>query len=217
MIFFISCEGETERWYFDWLRKQINGDRRTVTPVKFKFTGGSPTSFVKSNAGAYSMLDGCSFCRVQDIEDYGEYHTEKFETLLKSNKDAKSRMRKTNFYIAYSNFTFEVWIIAHKMQVPSVVHRSEYYKTINRAFDTAFRDNDEYKHEDNFKGLLAGLTLDDVINTALPECERFKKNNDIHHADKKRSLYGFDYCLNDPDTTLDDYVRVILRYAGYSV
>ncbi len=219
MTFFLSCEGYTERWYFEWLQKQINADARTLRPVNFKFTGGTPSSFAKSNAGAFtkSLLGDCLFCRVQDIEDYGEYHCRNFKDLLKSRKDAKSLMRKVDFYIAYSNFTFETWIIAHKIQVPSVIDRAEYYKTINGAYNTSFLDNDDYKHEKNFKGLLNGLCLDDVISSALPECARFKKNNVLYHSDKKRSLYGFDYYLNDPDTTVDDFVRVVLRYAGYDV
>lgn len=219
MVFYLACEGHTERWYFEWLQKQINSDPRTVNPVEFKYKNVSPSSFAKSNAGAFtkSLLGNCSFCTVRDIEDYDDFHYGKFKDLLKSNKDARSLMRKVPFYIAYSNFTFEVWIIAHKMQVPSVMHRSEYFKAINKAYDTEFLDNDDYKHEKNFKGLLKGLSLDHVIDNALAECARFKSYNAQFHADKKRSLYGFDYCLNDPDTTLDDFVRIVLRYAGYSV
>lgn len=219
MVFFLACEGYTERWYFEWLQKQINSDSRTANPVEFKYQNTTPSSFAKSNAGAFTkeLIGDCAFCTVRDIEEYDAFHYSKFKDLLKSNKDARSLMCKVPFYIAYSNFTFEIWMVAHKMQVPSVIRRSDYYKAINKAYNATFLDNDDYKHEKHFKSLLQGLKLDDVIEKALPECARFKKHNAQFHADKKRSLYGFDYYLNDPDTTLDDFVRIVLRYAGYSV
>ena len=34
MIYFLSCEGETERWYFEWLKKQINNDPRVNCQLK---------------------------------------------------------------------------------------------------------------------------------------------------------------------------------------
>lgn len=37
MIYFLSCEGETERRYFEWLKKQINNDPRTKNKVDFRF------------------------------------------------------------------------------------------------------------------------------------------------------------------------------------
>lgn len=31
--YYISCEGETEKWYFEWLQTQINNDSRTKNKV----------------------------------------------------------------------------------------------------------------------------------------------------------------------------------------
>ena len=35
MKYFISCEGDTERWYLEWLQKEINKDDRTKQKVEF--------------------------------------------------------------------------------------------------------------------------------------------------------------------------------------
>ncbi len=216
MIYFLSCEGETERWYFEWLKNQINNDSRTKNKVDIKFKKLMPSAFAKSNAGTFTkdMLNDSIFCRIQDIEDYNDEHIKKFHLLLKSTKEARQRYKKISFIIGYSNFTFEVWILAHKAKVREIVDRAYYYQEINSAYNTAFINNDDYKHENNFKNLLKQLTLDDVIHKAIPECKRFVEKCYSDNPALKRELYGFKYIHANPDTTLHDFIRSILEYAG---
>ena len=216
MIYFLSCEGETERWYFEWLKNQINNDSRTKNKVDIKFKKLMPSAFAKSNAGTFTkdMLNDSIFCRIQDIEDYNDEHIMKFHLLLKSTKEARQRYKKISFIIGYSNFTFEVWILAHKAKVREIVDRAYYYQEINSAYNTAFINNDDYKHENNFKNLLKQLTLDDVIHKAIPECKRFVEKCYSDNPALKRELYGFKYIHANPDTTLHDFIRSILEYAG---
>lgn len=91
MDYFVSCEGDTEKWYLEWLQNKINEDTRTKEKVKFIFKNIMPSSFAKSNAGTFTkaMIAGTTFCRIQDIEDYSKSHIESFHNLLKSNKTAK--------------------------------------------------------------------------------------------------------------------------------
>lgn len=214
--FFISREGETEQWYFEWLQKAINGDARVKNKIEFKFKNVMPSSFSKSNANTFTkeMLNGSCFCRIQDIEDYGNDRLQKFEALLKSNKEAKKMFPKFNFSIGYSNYTFEVWIIAHRANVRAEADRKNYYKQINSAYGKSFLDNDDYKHERNFKSLLDMLTLDDVINSAIPRCEQMRRSNVVNFSHVKRSAYNFDYFLNNPDTSLHEFVKQVLLTAG---
>lgn len=216
MIYFLSCEGATERWYFEWLKKQINNDPRTKHKVDFRFRKLMPSAFAKSNAGTFlkDMLNGSIFCRIQDIEDYNKENIKKFHSLLKSTKEAKQQYKKISFIIGYSNLTFEVWILAHKSKVREIEDRAHYYQDINSAYNTSFVNNDDYKHENNFKNLLSQLTLNDVIQKALPECKRFVKKCYCDNPTLKRELYGFKYIQANPDTTLHDFVEEILKYAG---
>ena len=142
MKYFVSCEGDTERWYLEWLQSEINKDEKTKQKIEFVFKNVTPSSFAKSNNNTFTkgMIAGSTFCRIQDIEDYSEYHIKNFHALLESNKRAKQLFKGYNFYIGYSNFTFEVWIISHKAQVKSVVDRSLYYKQINSAYGENFTD-----------------------------------------------------------------------------
>lgn len=216
MIYFLSCEGETEFWYFEWLKKQINNDPRTKHKVDFRYRKLMPSAFAKSNAGTFTkdMLNGSIFCRIQDIEDYNDEHIKTFQLLLKSTKEAKQRYKKISFTIGYSNFTFEVWILAHKSKVKAIGDRAYYYQEINSAYKTSFVNNDDYKNEHNFKKLLSQLTLDDVIKKAIPECKRFVEKCYSDHSALKRELYGFKYIYANPDTTLHDFIEKILKYAG---
>ncbi len=214
--FFISREGDTEQWYFEWLQKAINNDPRTKNKVEFKFLNVTPSSFTKSNHTTFTrdMLKGSYFCRIQDIEDYGNDRINKFKELLKSNKEAKKLFPKYNFYIGYSNYTFEVWMISHKAQVKTEIDRKNYYKQINKVYKKSFLDNDDYKHENNFGTILRDLKLDDVINKAIPECKRIRNYNIENNSKFKKSDYNFDYFLCNPDTSLHEFVEHILKSAG---
>lgn len=216
MKYFISCEGDTERWYLEWLQLEINKDDRTRQKVEFVFKNVMPSSFAKSNNSTFTkgMIAGSTFCRIQDIEDYSDHNIKKFHALLESNKKAKQLFQKYNFLIGYSNFTFEVWMISHKAQVKNITDRSQYYKQINSAYCKNFTNNDDYKHEKNFASVLKTLSLDDVINNALPECKRFKTVNHQNNQKLERSMYGFKYILSNPDTTLDEFIRFVLHNAG---
>lgn len=216
MKYFISCEGDTERWYLEWLQIQINKDSRTKQKVEFIFKNVTPSSFAKSHNSTFTkgMIAGSTFCRIQDIEDYSACHIKNFHSLLASNKKAKQLFTKYNFIIGYSNFTFEVWMISHKAQVKTVTDRSQYYKQINSAYGKNFINNDDYKHEKKFDSVLKMLSLDDVIENALPECKRFKTLNYQNNPQLVRSMYGFRYILSDPDTTLDEFIKLVLHNAG---
>lgn len=215
--YYISCEGETEKWYFEWLQTQINNDSRTKNKVNLNpHKGRTPTDYAKSIRGAYAATSGRCKCfyRVQDIEDYNDYHINKLHELCENTKKARSITKNCEFAIAYSNFTFEVWIIAHKLQVPSIIDRIKYYEHINRAFGFKFKDNDEYKKEANFKKLLDVLTLDEVIEHALPECARIRENNEMFYKNYERQYKGLTYYLHNPDTNIDELIRSILQDAG---
>lgn len=97
MIYFLSCEGETERWYFEWLKNQINNDSRTKNKVDIKFKKLMPSAFAKSNAGTFTkdMLNDSIFCRIQDIEDYNDEHI-KIEVLICMHESNATYAEATN-------------------------------------------------------------------------------------------------------------------------
>lgn len=48
-----------------------------------------------------------------DVESTSPVHTEKFHSILKEMKEAKTQ-KNIRYHLGYSNFTFELWIVLHK-------------------------------------------------------------------------------------------------------
>ena len=74
-----TVEGETEKWYLEWLRDQINAypERRYNVSVDPKVQQ-SPAKFYKgANKKATPELT-----HICDVESNEPYHVQKFETIL---------------------------------------------------------------------------------------------------------------------------------------
>ena len=94
-------------------------------------------------------------------------------------KEAQNIGRQIKYQLGYSNFTFELWIILHKIDFNTPLnHRSQYFSFINRAYGEQFNNLDDYKRENNFKRILKKLTIDDVR-------EAIKRAKDIMNKNKE--------------------------------
>ncbi len=79
------------------------------------------------------------------------------------------------YKLAYSNISFELWILLHKTNCfQSFISNKGYLKLINSNFNQNYSRLREYKKEDNFKRLLNNLNLDDVFQAII----RAKKINE---------------------------------------
>ena len=142
--FVFTVEGETEKWYLEWLRDQVNSyeDRKYNLAVYVKVQQ-SPKKFYK-NANAKATPEVFHIC---DIESSEPVHVAKLQRILSEMKDAKTD-KKITYLLGYSNFTFELWMVLHKQDCNgSLSHRRQYLDPINWAFGEKFEDLDQYKHE----------------------------------------------------------------------
>ncbi|MBR3326242.1 MAG: RloB domain-containing protein [Atopobiaceae bacterium] len=123
-------------------------------------------------------------------------------------RDANRMGKRLRYRCAYSNLTFDLWMILHKANAVHCGHRDEYLRQINATYGTDFREMHEYKREANFKGLLSGIGLDDVASAV----ERAKKMNEVTMRRGARTTEhcGFTYCLDNPYTELHDLVGEML-------
>ena len=96
-------------------------------------------------------------------------------------KKAGSLGRGFRYVSAYSNLTFELWMVLHKGDCPALAHRRQYLKPINDLYGEHFESLDEYKHEANFKRVLGKLTVDDAV-TAVGRAETLAKRAEEHGA-----------------------------------
>lgn len=109
----LTVEGETEQWYFLWLRDQIN----TIESRKYNVSivpkvQQSPRRFYK---GTNSKITP-EVIHICDIESTDKSHIDKFEGILKEMSEAK-KQKNIKYHLGYSNFTFELWIILHKKRM----------------------------------------------------------------------------------------------------
>ncbi|MBQ6505006.1 MAG: RloB domain-containing protein [Flexilinea sp.] len=207
--FTFTVEGETEQWYLEWLKEQINNCiNRTYNIAVVPKVEQSPRSFYKK---VNAKTTPCVF-HLCDMESNEQVHVEKFNKILTEMKEAKTQKR-INYVLGYSNFTFELWIILHKKECNrSFVHRSQYLEPINHAFGENFEDLEHFKQEKNFKRCLAKLTLNDV-RKAIQRAEKITENNknigNIHLQYK-----GYNFFRENPALSIHEIVKTMMSDCG---
>lgn len=206
-----TVEGETEKWYFNWLEKQINAceDAEYKVSIVAKVNK-SPSKFVKSQ----TSFSTPSIVHICDVESNEPEHKKEFLDILDQIDGANKLGKKIKYDIGYSNFTFELWIALHRVNCNGpITHRSQYIGHINRAFGEKFEDLAHYKKEDNFKRCLSKLTLNDV-KMAIGRAERIMLDNESDPGKKVVIYKKFKYYEENPSLTVWKYVKVILDACG---
>ncbi len=203
-----TVEGETEKWYFNWLESCINNIEELECKVSIvPKVQQNPIKFAKS----VNPLSTPSATHICDIESNEECHVTKFKNILKQlNQANKLKGRSFKYDLGYSNFTFELWMILHKADCNgSFTGRTQYLAPINRAFNEKFEDLDKYKKETNFKRCLSKLSIDDVKN-AICRANKIMENNKKNRL-KLNEYMGFTYYSNNPSLTINESVEKILK------
>lgn len=199
--YYFSVEGQTEKWYLDWLQSEIN----KYEPSEYKVNIISkqekdPASFVKSitKPGKEPITHLCD-CEGNSPED-----CEVFKAVLDKMKKAGKK-----YCLGYSNYTFELWIILHKKDCNKhFTDRNHYLGEINDVFNTKYKSLDDYKKEENFKRCLQTLSLRDVrtaVDRANKIMETLKRN-----GGQPVTYKGYEYYMENPSTSVWQSIRQIL-------
>ena len=209
--YFLSVEGETEKWYFEHLQNLINNTAELPRKVKFNI---KINKSIISVAKAISPIYDTTAFHICDYESNEEIHQKQFNKVLKELKDVKTIKKKLNYQLGYSNFAFDLWIILHKQQqIAPVLHRKQYVNGINRAYNENFQFINDYKIEKNFKRVLSQISLNDVIR-AVENGNEIRLHNE-QHANGKCRIYGqFKYYTTNPDLTINGCIEQILKECG---
>lgn len=168
--FFFSVEGETEKWYLEHLQKIINENKCRSHNAVFKIKTCLPVSFVKSH-NFFCDTQICHFFDYESIEEEG-----KFKQILENMSQAEKLGKSVKYFSCYSNLTFELWIILHKIDCnTNLMDKKKYLFFINKAFKTNYQSLVEYKKERNFKNLVKSITLKDVRD-AVSRAKKIMQN-----------------------------------------
>lgn len=208
--YYFTVEGETEKWYLEWLRDAINADPRSkVKVVCSPKVQKNPVKWAKAKT---NLDKSAKVFHVFDFEDEEPIHVKAFKDTLANMKKAGSLGRGFRYVSAYSNLTFELWMVLHKGDCPALAHRRQYLKPINDLYGEHFESLDEYKHEANFKRVLGKLTVDDAV-TAVGRAETLTKRAEEHGL-RKAQHCGYSYYLDNPATDLWIPVKQMLEEGG---
>ena len=205
----LTVEGETEKWYFDWLGDQINSytDRKYNVSIN-AVVEQRPAKFYKS----LKKKTTPTVYHVCDVESKEQVHVEKFQNILSQMKDAKTQ-KDIYYVLGYSNYAFELWMVLHKRNCNGPLsHRSKYLDPICQAFGERFEDLDHYKQEKAFKRCLSKLTIEDV-KAAIGRANVITMNNE--KDGKKQVRYkGYSYYTENPALSVHEIVNTIFIECG---
>ena len=208
--YFFSVEGETEKWYFEWLQRLINSMPDAVYTVKFDCP--IQKDPLKRARGLIT-LDKTEITHIMDRESEDETHIDQFKTTLDRMKCAERIGKSIKYNLGYSNFAFELWIILHKTDCNgALAHRRQYLPPLNRAFSEQFENLDQYKHEDNFKRILSKLTLDNVIQAVQRSKSIMKTNQENDRVLHQYKRYR--YYTENPSLSVWEVVEKIMGDCG---
>ena len=205
--YFFSVEGETEEWYLLWLRDLINSTDHAAYKVSID------CKIEKDPLKRAKGLVNTSKTEIYHFFDYEsdeDVHVKRFTDTMERMKQAMSIGKQIKYKFGYSNIAFDLWIVLHKIDCNGALpHRRGYLAYINRAFGKNFESMDEYKREDNFKGCLNQLTLEDVIR-AIERSERIMVRN-AENGYILHNYKGFKYYKENPSLAVWEAIKKIMQ------
>jgi len=207
--FYFSVEGETEKWYLEWLENSINKSTEACSNAKFDCkVNKNPVSRVKG----MSVLSKTEITHIFDRESEEPVNIQQFNTTLKLMKKAQ-KIKNIKYTLGYSNFSFELWMVLHKAECNgSLSNCHQYLSLINKDYVENFSSMDEYKKKANFNRLLKKLSLSEVwiaVNRAKKITERnVKRGYILQHC------CGYEYYRENPSLSIWKIIETILKDCG---
>jgi len=210
LTYYFSVEGETEKWYLDWLEAQINLQEETKFKVKLKAeVQKDPVSYAKK----LTVQRRTTVWHLSDIEGSTPSHIQSIENTLGRLKDAKNLGKDITYHWGYSNLSFDLWMILHKQNCNAeFADVTRYLNHINRAFGEQFESMKEYKEEYNFKHCLGKLSLPEVLS-AIERARTIMQRNE-RDGYLLSQFKGYQYYLHNPSLDLWHPIERILRDCG---
>ena len=210
MTYYFSVEGETEKWYLEWLQHLINQTTDARYSVKFDCQiQKDPLKRAKRILAIYKT----EIIHVMDRESEEAVHVQRFEYALDRMKTAEKFRKSIKYRLGYCNFSFELWIVLHKAECNGLLsHRRQYLPFLNRAFVEQFENLEQYKQKANFKRILSKLTIDDV-------CQAIRRSKYImqtkqEHSPALRQYKGYKYYTENPSLSVWEIIEIILKDCG---
>lgn len=161
----IFCEGETEKYYFDMLKRKYSAGN--VIPIKSKVVAGNSWVLVQN---AVDEMDAekhrYNFEQVYVVYDRDNETSLDIEKALKIAKD-------NNIITLYSDKCFEYWVLLHYKVYSSCSTSNKLYKLLEKEMNL----NSSYS---NIKGEEVSTYLVDKIHIAFKNAQKLNMSKDIN-------------------------------------
>lgn len=207
--YYFLVEGECEERYLRWLQNLINQEPDRIANVSFTIKRNiRMVSWVKH----LPLMGKTQIVQVVDYEGNQPNDRQTFLNMLNDIHRA-SQIKQVDCQLGYSNLTFELWILLHKIDYRVPLNtKAQYLEQLNRAFHKNFETLKKYKQEKNFQSVLQTITLDDV-KKAISRAEKIRKYNEqnFHKEVYKRKYI---YFKDNPDCSLQEVVKAVLIESG---
>ncbi|MDR0645441.1 MAG: RloB family protein [Elusimicrobiota bacterium] len=209
--FHISVEGDTEALYFEHLQKLVNECEDMEYKLKLIIKKINPISFIK-NIVSTQMRSIRAF-HIFDYEGNTKEYIGNFENIVKKINEANELKKDGIEYykIGYSNLSFELWILLHKINLTSPIStKDNYLFHINKNFapHQKVKHISDYKQKRYFeRQILSKIKLSDVL-MAIEFAKEIETKN---YLDKKcKEIADFKFYPDNPDLTVHKCVEEIL-------
>lgn len=208
--YYFSVEGETEKWYLEWLRDLINATEAANYRVSINCKiEKNPIKFAKS----INIMSKTVVYHLCDYEGDEPIHAQRFKDTMDNLKKVRDMKKQIVYKFDYSNLTFDLWIILHKTNEKlRCIHRDHYVRILNRVYGELFENMDQFKHEENFKRVLKQLTLDDVIIAVRRAKSIIAQNENDGYT--LHEYKGSKYYKENPATMVWEPIEKILTDCG---
>lgn len=205
--YYFNVEGETEKWYLEWLQNRINEVDETNYNVKFDIkVEKNPKKRVKQ----LNILKQIEIVQMFDFEE--ENNEKNFQNILSNMREAE-KMRSIKYILGYSNYTFDLWIILHKKILnASQGHRNHYLQYINKYYNENFESMSDYKKEDNFEKILSKIDINDV-KKAILNSEKIIQNK-YNQGYTEMNYRKYKYFRENPSLNIHIIIKKIFKEVG---
>jgi hypothetical protein len=186
--YFFSVEGETEKWYLSQINSMSNIKCKVSFDIKVQI---DPLKGFKTFYHGNKFDDG-EINQLIDYESNDSIHVKRFIPCIDRMRSAEQLSQHAKFILGYSNFTFELWIILHRVSFnTSCLVRTQYLQPLNNAFNTHFENLDQFKKEKSFERVLNMLDINDVISATIRAKGIMQNNKAVGF--KELEYKGFKY------------------------
>lgn len=209
--YYFSIEGDTEKWYLERLKNLINNS--DISQCKVQFVIKSYVEPIKMVKGL-SIIGKTKITHVIDFESNTVPDMKRFQENLKSMKQAEKLGKSVNYSLGYTNLTFVLWMVLHKMNCSGTLNdKRQYLRYINQAFGEDFEDLRQYKYEKEFKRVLEKITLADVL-CAIARAKEIAWSSKVDFDNYRETVCGYVYYTHNPSLSIWQSIEGILSECG---